>query len=105
MTESLHVLVTWSPYVALAALAVALVMVFIRLLLGPSLPDRIVALDTIAFLAIGFCATWTVATGQAAFLDTAATLALISFLSTIALTRWGRRVARDPEERKWEEQG
>src|SRR5690606_6154581 len=69
MTGDLDFLVAWSSYVALAALAVALIMVFVRLLIGPSLPDRIVALDTIAYLSIGFCAVWAVHAGHDAFLD------------------------------------
>jgi multicomponent Na+:H+ antiporter subunit F len=100
MTAGIGVLVTWSAYTALIALSVALVMVFVRLLLGPSLPDRIVALDTIAYLAIGFCAVWAVVTGHDAFLDAAATLALISFLATIALSRHVHARARDPEARQ-----
>ena len=99
MTGYLDVLVTWSPHVALAALAVALLMVFVRLLLGPTLPDRIVALDIIAYLSIGFSAIWAVVTGNDAFLDAAATLALIGFLSTLALSRWVYRTLPDPETR------
>lgn len=95
--EYLDALVTWSPQVALAALSVALIMVFVRLLLGPTLPDRIVALDTIAYLAIGFSAVWAVVTGHDAFLDAAATLALIGFLSSLALARWVHCAAHDPE--------
>jgi multicomponent Na+:H+ antiporter subunit F len=97
MNRTFAWLITWSTSVALAALTVALVIVFVRLLLGPSLADRIVALDTIAYLAIGFCAVWAVHTGHDAFLDAAATLALIGFLATIAFARTLRRQARRQE--------
>lgn len=90
-------LIAWGPYAALAALAAALFMAFARLLIGPHFADRIVALDTITYLSIGFCAVWAVVTGHDAFLDAAATLALISFLSTIALSRWMVRRSRGPE--------
>jgi multicomponent Na+:H+ antiporter subunit F len=96
MSQYLDFLVTWSSSVALAALTVALAIVFVRLLLGPSLVDRVVALDTIAYLAIGFCAVWAVHTGHDAFLDAAAILALIGFLATIAFSRSLRRQVRRP---------
>jgi multicomponent Na+:H+ antiporter subunit F len=99
MTQVFALLVAWSSYVALAALTVGMVLVLVRLLLGPSLPDRIVALDTIAYLSIGFCAVWTVHSGHDAFLDAAATLALIAFLSTVAFARGLRRKTRDEEAR------
>lgn len=99
MSEDFNWLIAWSSYVALAALTVALIMVFVRLLLGPSLADRIVALDTIAYLSIGFSAVWAVHAGHDAFLDAAATLALIAFLSTVAFARILRLTARDLEAR------
>lgn len=95
MAGTVDALVTWSSYAGLVVLMAAMVMAFVRLLVGPSFPDRIVALDTAGYLAIGFCAIWAVMTGHDAFLDAAATLALISFLSTMVLARWVRR--GDPE--------
>lgn len=68
----------------LPLLSGALLLTFGRLLRGPSLPDRVVALDLLSTVAIGFIAAYTVATGQAAFLDVASVLALISFLGTVA---------------------
>lgn len=88
MVPYIDEVVRWSPYVGMAGLAVALVMVFVRLIIGPHFADRVIALDTITFLAIGFCAVWALVTGHDEYLAAAATLALISFLATIALSRW-----------------
>lgn len=99
MTAYFDGLVAWSSYVALVALSVAMILVFVRLVLGPSLADRIVALDTIAYLAIGFCAVWAVHAGHAAFLSAGAALALIAFLSTVAFARALSRRGRGPEAR------
>jgi multicomponent Na+:H+ antiporter subunit F len=63
---------------------VAIVLAFFRLVRGPSLPDRVVALDLIAALGIGMIAVYTIATDQPVFLDVAIVLALISFLGTVA---------------------
>lgn len=78
-------------YVVLPILALAVVLAFTRLLRGPSLPDRVVALDLLTALGIGTIATYAIATGQAAFLDVATVLALISFLGTVAFAYYIER--------------
>lgn len=69
-------------------LSVALVLAFARLVCGPSLPDRVVALDLMATLAVGFIAVYAVAMDQAILLDVAAVLALIAFLGTVAFAHF-----------------
>lgn len=76
---------------ALGALLLAIVLAFVRLVRGPSMPDRVVALDTIAFLTIGILAVFAVAAGQPAFLDAAITLALVGFLATVAFARYAEQ--------------
>lgn len=61
---------------------------FLRLVRGPTLADRVVALDLIAFLTIAFIAVYAVVSDEPAFLDIAITLALVAFLGTIAFARW-----------------
>ena len=74
--------------IALAMLSVALLLAFVRLVRGPSLPDRVIALDLISILAAGITATYAIATGQAVCLDVGIVLALISFLGTVAFARY-----------------
>ena len=76
---------------ALAMLAFAAVLAFVRLLLGPTLPDRVVALDLIGVLIV--CVTVAVAatTGQQAYLDVAIVIALVSFVGTVAYARYIER--------------
>lgn len=69
---------------ALPLLGLAFLLSFIRLVQGPSLPDRVVALDLMATIGIGFIAVYAVATDQRIFLDVAVVMALLSFLATIA---------------------
>jgi multicomponent Na+:H+ antiporter subunit F len=80
---------------AFAALSLALILVMVRLLRGPTLPDRVVALDTMAYLAIGFIAVDALGTREAIFLDAATTLALIAFLGTVAFARYVQHSRRD----------
>jgi len=73
---------------ALVMLSVALLLAFVRLVRGPSLPDRVVALDLISILGAGVTAVYAIVTEQAVFLDVAIILALIAFLGTVAFARY-----------------
>lgn len=70
--------------VVLGLLGAAMLLGFVRLCLGPTLQDRIVALDLIAVLAVGMIVTNTAGTGQRALLDAAILIALVGFLGTVA---------------------
>lgn len=74
--------------IAFALLVASLFLSFFRLVRGPSLPDRVVALDLISNVAVGFIALYGIATHQGVYLDVAIVLALISFLSTVAFARY-----------------
>jgi multicomponent Na+:H+ antiporter subunit F len=76
-------------------LVLAMFLAFIRLVRGPSLPDRVVALDLITIQIAGILAVDTIATGQSVFLDAAIVLALISFLGTVAFARYLERRGHD----------
>lgn len=78
----------WAVNATFVILSLALVIIFIRLLKGPSLPDRVVALELIASLTVGFIATHAVATGMANFLDVAVVLALTAFLAAVGFARY-----------------
>lgn len=68
----------------LIMLIAALILAFIRLVLGPSLPNKVVALDLIVTLVVGIIAVYSIITDQSVFLRPAIVVALISFLGTIA---------------------
>lgn len=78
-------------YVILPILVLAVVIVFARLVRGPSLPDRVVAIDLMNTLGIGIIATYSIATDQPAFLDVAIAMALLSFLGTVAFAYYIER--------------
>lgn len=74
--------------IALAMLGAAMVLSLVRLLRGPSLPDRVVALDLIATHVVGFIAVITVMADQPVFLRAAIVLALLAFLGTVAFAHY-----------------
>lgn len=84
--------------IAYLGLVFSFILSFIRLVLGPTLADRVVALDLIAFLSIAFIAVYTLDTGQKALLDIAITLALVAFLGTISFARFIARREEGKEE-------
>jgi multicomponent Na+:H+ antiporter subunit F len=78
-------------YVAFPLLTIAVILAFVRLVRGPTLPDRVVALDLIATLMIGIIAVYAIATDEPVLLDLAIVLALISFLGTVAFAHYIER--------------
>jgi multicomponent Na+:H+ antiporter subunit F len=64
---------------------------FARLILGPTLPDRIVALDMMTVLIVSFCGLYAILSEDTAFIDVAIVLALVGFLATVALARFVER--------------
>lgn len=81
-------IVSLAASVALVVLGLALLLTVWRVIAGPSLPDRILALDMLTGIAIGFIAVIAVRTGFSLYIDIAIALALVSFLSTVALARY-----------------
>lgn len=84
VSELLQICVT----IAFALLSVAFVLIVYRIATGPTLPDRILALDMMIAVAIGFIATFGVRSGFYVYVDIAIALGLIGFLSTVAFARF-----------------
>ncbi len=59
-----------------------------RVIRGPTTPDRVVALDTIATNVVAIAVLFAFETGSGFFIDIALVLAIIGFISTIAVARY-----------------
>ena len=77
-------LVWLMQYVILPLLALAAILTFIRLSRGPTLPDRVIALDLLATFGIAMLAAYALVTKETAYLDVGLLLALVSFMGTVA---------------------
>lgn len=75
-------------YVVLPMLSLAAVLSTVRLLRGPSLPDRVVALDLLAIVAIALLAAFAVAVEQPVFIDIILAIGLLAFLGTVAFATY-----------------
>lgn len=87
---------TWvnlTAQISLVILVIAVSLAFLRLVLGPSLPDRVVALDLVATLLVGTIAVSSIETGDAIFLRVAMVVALFNFIGTIGFCWYLQRGA------------
>jgi multicomponent Na+:H+ antiporter subunit F len=72
-------------WIVLPALSVALLLAFMRLAIGPTLPDRVIAFELIAILLVGIIVAYAIMVNHAALLDVASVWAVVSFLSVVAI--------------------
>jgi len=75
----------------LVTLGAALLIAVARLVKGPTLPDRIVAMDLIGVLAVGMIVVLAASTGVQATLDAAIVIALVGFVGTVAYATYVER--------------
>lgn len=86
--------------VAFGLLGASLLLTVLRVLRGPTLPDRVLALDMLVSVAIGFIAVTGIATRAAFNVDIAIALGLVGFLATVAFARFVMIRGHEPEEKE-----
>jgi multicomponent Na+:H+ antiporter subunit F len=82
----------WAVYITLALTSLSIGAALVRVVRGPSLADRIIALDLVAYLAMGFLGTYAVLVDQEMYIDAVLVLALLAFLGTVAVARYIERI-------------
>ena len=82
-------------YAALVMVSAALLISFVRLVRGPTLPDRVVAVDLIGVCSVGLMVLGAAVNAERAFLDAAVVIALLGFLGTIAYARYAEEESQD----------
>lgn len=73
---------------ALVVLSLALLVTAVRVVIGPTLADRVLGLDLLVVVAIGLIAAVAVRTGFTLYVDIALALCLVGFLATVAFARF-----------------
>jgi multicomponent Na+:H+ antiporter subunit F len=77
-----------SVLLSFAVLSLSFLLTVLRVLRGPTLPDRVLALDMLVSVGIGFIAVTGIA-GRVTFnVDIAIALGLVGFLATVAFARF-----------------
>lgn len=82
----------WAIHLTLAVIGVSIFAALLRVFWGPDLSDRVIALDLVAYLAMGFLVTYAVYAGEDTYVDVALVLGLLAFLGTVAVARYIERV-------------
>ena len=77
--------------VALVLFAIAIGIAVIRIILGPSMPDRVLALDVIGVNLLSSIAVTSVMLNTKAFLEVILILGILSFIGTIAYSKFVER--------------
>lgn len=79
------------PDIALVLLGFAAALFLVRLVLGPSLADRVVALDGLLLIAVAALVVESARTEQTFFVDAAVVLGLLGFIGTGIAARFIER--------------
>ncbi|MCM8746899.1 monovalent cation/H+ antiporter complex subunit F [Thermomicrobium sp. CFH 73360] len=97
MTERLVGLPVSSPLltIAMVILVAALLLALVRIVRGPTIPDRVIALDLTASLVVGLLLLLGAVLQLLAIVDIAIVLALIAFLGTVAFASLIERRTRE----------
>ncbi|MDN7242080.1 Na(+)/H(+) antiporter subunit F1 [Planococcus sp. N028] len=77
--------------IALSLFLLAIILALYRIIRGPSMPDRVVALDMIGVNLISGVAVFSVVLSTHAFLEVILIVGILAFISTIALSRFVER--------------
>ncbi|HPL27044.1 MAG TPA: monovalent cation/H+ antiporter complex subunit F [Anaerolineae bacterium] len=85
---------TWVLDLALGGLVLALLLGFVRILRGPTAHDRVVALDNTSSTVVGLVGVYAIRREQAVLLDVLIVIALLGFISTVAIARYLERGAQ-----------
>ena len=82
------VLMNIAVIVAFVALAAGQVLAMVRLVIGPTSGDRILALDTMVINAIGLVIVLGIHQGLEVYFEVSLLIAMLGFVSTVALARF-----------------
>jgi len=77
--------------IIMLVLLVSLGATFVRVVLGPSLADRVIALDMAATIVVALILTHCVESGSFYYLPAAISIALLSFVGTVSLAIYIQR--------------
>ena len=78
----------FSLKIAFVAVALAQVLSMVRLVIGPTIGDRILALDTMVVNAIGLIVLLGIIQGSTIYFEATLIFAMLGFVSTVAYARF-----------------
>lgn len=74
--------------IVLIALLISIALAIVRVIRGPTAPDRVVGLDTINTIVISVMVIFGAAFNEVIYIDVAIVYALLSFISTLFIAKY-----------------
>ena len=87
MTQAVEIM-NMALLIELAVVALSQVMAMVRLIIGPGIADRILALDTMVINAIGLIILLGISQGTVVYFEVSLLIAMLGFVSTVAYARF-----------------
>ena len=78
-------------------LVVGIILLLYRILRGPSLPDRAVAVDALSLLVVGLVVLLAISQRRSLFIDAALLVAIVGFATTVAFSQYLSGLMTDNE--------
>ena len=86
-------ILTWSLMAAQFMLAIAMVCACLRMFRGPRAQDRVLAMDSLYLNGMGLMLVFGIVSGSTLYFEAALVIALLGFVSTVALAKFLMRGA------------
>lgn len=83
-----HALVAAAVVASMYVVGLAMLLALVRLLRGPTVPDRVLALDTLFVAAIAELVLLGMHLGTAVYFEAALIIAMLGFVSTVVLSKY-----------------
>ncbi|VDG96641.1 Multiple resistance and pH homeostasis protein F [Lysinibacillus sphaericus] len=77
--------------ISVVLFAVTIAIAVLRLIIGPSMPDRVIAMDVVGVNLIAMIGVVSIVYGTKAYLEVILILGILSFISTIAFSKYIER--------------
>ena len=95
---------SWAVDASFVMVLLSIGLGLVRIAIGPTQADRVVALDMMTVSVVAFCGLYAIFADDPVFIDVAIVVALIGFLATAALARFAERTRlRETRQDKAEE--
>lgn len=73
---------------SLTFMAIAIIPCIYRIIKGPTIPDRVIAVDAMTTVIVAMLGIYSYVQGSMFFMDVALVLAIISFVGTITISKY-----------------
>lgn len=84
---------TYIVYTVLVVIMISLILFLVRIFIGPTISDRIMGLDAFGVTLVGFIGVVMILQDTIAYSDVVLVLSILSFVGTIAMTKFIERGA------------